>query len=355
MLYSPTMDARSRTFYQIGLDGLLPFNDAPSFLSGKIEATPRDGFRIIGTARNQLVGWHKMGLRSVALRPHSFTFSIDAKPKLPLGAYSIGIHAEQDNKPSINISHFLRSSTSLIDPNIGENFFSGWSWDSKGERSQEGLRGSWATLDRYHNLAVNYDADKKTLSCSFNGFLLHEISSELGPFHLVIRFEAVGVEGDFEVEFENISYFSYDSRRLNILPLNAWDPQFAPAFVSYSHGDKNRVRAIADELRSSGVRLIGDWDFRVGDSLIERISTGINRAGYLIVMLSPVSVGSNWVQRELQVAIDAELSHKSIKVLPVILEPCEIPAFLRGKVWIEAGNQNLLEILLRTLRGMGTW
>ena len=349
------MDSRSRTFFQIGLDAFLPFNDAPSYLSGKIVASARDGIRIAGKARNQLVGWHKMGLRSPTLSPHSFTFSVDAKPNLPLGAYSIGIHAEPHNRPSINISHFVRSSTSLVVPNIEENLFSGWSWNLEGERSQQGLMGSWAPINRHHNLAVSYDAERKELSCSFNGFLLHEITSDLGPFHLAMRFESVGVERDFDIEFENLSYFSYDLDRRNVLPLNAWDPQYAPVFVSYSHADKETVRPIASALQTAGVRVIGDWKFRIGDSLVDRISSGIERAGYLIVMLSPASVGSNWVQRELQIAIDSELARRNVKVLPVILESCDIPAFLRGKVWAKSDDQDLIEILLRAIRSLGSW
>lgn len=68
------------------------------------------------------------------------------------------------------------------------------------------------------------------------------------------------------------------------------------------------MRRLAGDLRSAGVHVwIDDAEIRVGDSLLAKIEQGINGADYLAVVLSPNSIQSSWVQRELRVAVTQEI------------------------------------------------
>ena len=341
-------------FFQMNGQSFTPFNEAPAYLKGSVESTDDDRIVISGRTEFQVVQWHNIGCRTCPLKSHSFEFSIDAVPTSPVGAYSIGVHGAC----SINVSHFIRNSVRLLEADLAENAYSAWAYDNSGLRTQFGGTAPWESIGRRHNLSISYDASTQMLAAAVNGFTIHHIIGELGDFTLVIRFQAVGVAGNFDVSFENISYYSLDSSwPENITRLGAWDPQYAPVFISYSHLDKLQVTAFVDDLRSEGVRVLGDWDFRPGDSLQSRIGRSISRAGYLIVFLSKNSVASPWVAKELEIGISRELKNRRVYVLPILIEACDIPPFLEDKLYADLGDTvaTVREKLLDTLRRHGTW
>jgi len=346
-----------RTFYQLGQEGFQPFNDAPAYLSGQVVATDTDGIRIHGRASHQANNWYNIGAKSEPLEPHSFAFSVDSKPHMPLGAYSIGVQAVERGL-SLNIAHFLRSSMSIPEPQVIENIFSGWGYDSSGHRSQSGIVNSEMSLNRIHRLELRYDPLSGLLSASANGFPVHRVFGALQTFRLLLRFQATAVEGDFDVELSNLSYVSFDSGGLqNASVLRAWDPQYSPVFISYAHTDGERVGKIVEDLRKVPVRVLGDWDFRTGDSLLDRISKDIERAGYLIVMLSRASTASEWVGRELRLALEREVPSSRVRVLPALIEDCTIPDFLGDRLWADfrRNDSDGLIRVLGVIRTVGSW
>lgn len=341
-------------FFQMNADCFIPFNEAPAYLKGSVRGTADDKIEIAGKSVFQINEWYKMGCVTCKLAAHSFAFSVDAVPAAAVGAYSIGIHGDC----SINVSHFLRNSVRLLTPQLAENAYSGWAYDNSGLRSQQGGTAPWESLDRRHNLMVINDAGTQTLLCLVNGFPIHTVSGFLREFILTIRFEAVGIAGDFAVMFENLCYYSLDSNwSENVSRLNAWDPQYAPVFVSYSHADKAKVEPFVADLKRVGVRVLGDWDFRPGDSLQAKISQSISRAGYLLVMLSAQSVTSPWVEKELQIGINRELKERQVHVLPILLEDCDLPLFLADKLYADLRENRELarDRVLETLHRYGSW
>lgn len=350
-------------FLQLDPKAFLPFNDSPSHLLGKVWASDSDELVIEGRAIQQTSDWYNIGGRTRAIAPHSFTLSVTASPSTPIGAYSLGIIGL--GRPSINISHFIRNSVGLHEADIGGNFYSGFGFDDAAKsyedyagRTQRGVVAPFDPLG-HHTLSVGYDADRTELWCSANSLPIHRIRASLGQFVLELRFEAVGVGGDFEVRFGNLYYFPQaggDTQHAALL--GAWDPQYAAVFVSYAHSDSVVVAGIAQRLRREGVRVLADWDFKAGDSLSSVIGTAVSRSGYMLVMLSKASVASRWVQKELEAALASELeSSGRVKVVPVLIEDCEIPAFLRGKLHVDMRHQNpaATERLMRTLRSFGDW
>jgi hypothetical protein len=102
---------------------------------------------------------------------------------------------------------------------------------------------------------------------------------------------------------------------------------------------------------------LDEWELRVGDSLVERLEAGILQAGYLAVVLSSRSVESAWVQRELNAALAEELRRQGVFILPVLLENCEIPLFVRDKMYADFRTRyadGLQSILRTVLPGEGT-
>lgn len=73
----------------------------------------------------------------------------------------------------------------------------------------------------------------------------------------------------------------------------------------------------------------------VGDSLTKKIEEGLKKTKYIGIVLSPRSIKSAWVQRELEVAINREIATGEVVILPLLYEKCELPVFLSGKKYAD--------------------
>jgi len=74
---------------------------------------------------------------------------------------------------------------------------------------------------------------------------------------------------------------------------------------------------------------------KVGDSLHRKIQDGITNSAWLCVVLTPSSVSSPWVEKELNSALMRELEQKEVFVLPILYKDCKIPLFLKDKLYAD--------------------
>ncbi|MUG31053.1 toll/interleukin-1 receptor domain-containing protein [Aeromonas salmonicida] len=109
-----------------------------------------------------------------------------------------------------------------------------------------------------------------------------------------------------------------------------------PVFISYSHSDKKKVDEIAAHLVKNRANVwVDTWELNVGDSILNRVQEAVESSGALLIMLSKASVKSEWCKKELTAGLMRELSEKRVVVLPVLIEDCEIPLFLRDKMYAD--------------------
>ena len=88
--------------------------------------------------------------------------------------------------------------------------------------------------------------------------------------------------------------------------------------------------------------------------MIEKISQAIDEVDYLAVILSPRSVGSSWVRQELEQAMTSQLDIGTVRVLPLLMKKCDLPSFLRGKLYADFTDPiNYRDSLLQLLRTLG--
>lgn len=100
-------------------------------------------------------------------------------------------------------------------------------------------------------------------------------------------------------------------------------------FLCHSSADKGRVRIIHDELKSLGVSCwLDENKIKVGDSIVSKIDEALGSSKTMIAFLSKRAVESMWAKREWQSFLSRQLSGGDLKILPAMLEECDVPAIL---------------------------
>lgn len=115
-------------------------------------------------------------------------------------------------------------------------------------------------------------------------------------------------------------------------------------FLCHNVKDKPFVRKLARDLGNHGVKVwLDEAEIKVGDSLIEKIRSGLDKVDYVAAILSPNSIESPWVQKEIDVAMNQEINGKKIKVLPVMYQKCDLPGLLLGKFYADFSAESRYE------------
>jgi hypothetical protein len=125
-----------------------------------------------------------------------------------------------------------------------------------------------------------------------------------------------------------------------------------PVFISYSHDDSEFVDHLAATIVKSRTNVwLDQWEINVGESMLQKVQQAISSASALLVVLSKAYVESEWCKKELNAGLMRELEEKRVIVLPLLIETCEIPVFLREKKYadfradFEAGIKEVLEAI----------
>ena len=120
-------------------------------------------------------------------------------------------------------------------------------------------------------------------------------------------------------------------------------------FISYSRRDIEFVQRLAEDLQAAGLTVWYDLSGLDGGTQwgIE-IQSAIEKSQYFLVVLSPSSLASKWVQREFLYAEDFE-----IKVIPLQYQPCRLPMWLRDVQLIDMQGENYRNNFGRLLKSLG--
>jgi hypothetical protein len=111
-------------------------------------------------------------------------------------------------------------------------------------------------------------------------------------------------------------------------------------FLSHASVDKHLVRQVAVTLHSLGIDTwFDERQMRAGDPVVGKIQEGLESAKWIVLFLSRRSLDSPWLNAELEAALHAQIaSRKYEAIIPVLLDPCEVPPHLRNYKQIEAGT-----------------
>lgn len=106
-------------------------------------------------------------------------------------------------------------------------------------------------------------------------------------------------------------------------------------FLSHASEDKERfVNEFAAKLANKGVDVwLDKWEMLPGDSLVDKIfEEGLKEAEAVIIVLSKFSVKKPWVREELNSTIVNKIQ-KGTRLIPIIIDECEVPEALKSTLW----------------------
>lgn len=108
---------------------------------------------------------------------------------------------------------------------------------------------------------------------------------------------------------------------------NAYQPP--SLFLCHASEDKPFVDRLVEDLdRRAMFAWYDKREILVGDSIVEKINSGLESSDFLIAVLSPRSVSKPWVVREMSSSLMRQLRRDGICILPLLLEACDIPPLL---------------------------
>jgi|SRR5579872_1258542 len=113
-------------------------------------------------------------------------------------------------------------------------------------------------------------------------------------------------------------------------------------FVSHATEDKDRfVIQFASRLRTNGIEAwVDQWEINPGDSLVQKIfNEGLKSADAVIVVLSRNSVHKPWIREELDASIVKRIQG-SAKIIPVVIDDCEVPEALKATLYQRINDIN---------------
>lgn len=92
-------------------------------------------------------------------------------------------------------------------------------------------------------------------------------------------------------------------------------------FISYSRKDIEFAKKLAGDLEKAGYDVWWDiTDLQGGDDWVKKLPAAIEAADYFIILLTPNSTISEWVQKEYTQALGLRK-----KIVPIMLETCPVP------------------------------
>ena len=114
-------------------------------------------------------------------------------------------------------------------------------------------------------------------------------------------------------------------------------------FISYNHADANIVDLISRrlELEFGRSNIFYDaWSIQPGDSIIGKMSEGLESFSTFFFFLSPSSLASKMVSLEWQTALNRAVN-KDLKFVAVRIADCSPPTILSDKLYIDLYGEGL--------------
>lgn len=126
--------------------------------------------------------------------------------------------------------------------------------------------------------------------------------------------------------------------------INISNTIFPKVFLSHSSTDKPIVEKIANYLVHKSINVWFDkWEIKYGDNIVQKISDGLSESDYLCLVVSNNSIKSGWVLNEYSSVLSVFHKKGKPKIIPILIESCEIPALIIPLKYIDLRTSNKFE------------
>mgnify|MGYP000087220762 CR=1 FL=1 len=107
-------------------------------------------------------------------------------------------------------------------------------------------------------------------------------------------------------------------------------------FISYNRNDEEFVDRLSQALVRHHVPVWRDkWQIGLGDSITNSVQDALDKASFVCLVLSNNALKSKWVEREITASLVRELEEKQLSILPLVIDDCKLPLFLRDKLYAD--------------------
>lgn len=123
-------------------------------------------------------------------------------------------------------------------------------------------------------------------------------------------------------------------------------------FISFSFKDLDAANRVARGLSAGGVRAWAAPErIAIADDFLRAITNALQNARAYVLLLSPASAGSDWVRKELLIAVERRLPIFALVVAPMTIPP-DFRTALAGSLWDESFDRPLEDRLASLARGV---
>jgi TIR domain len=121
-------------------------------------------------------------------------------------------------------------------------------------------------------------------------------------------------------------------------------------FISHSSHNKDFVSRLANDLLLFDIEIWYDeWSIRPGDSIPGAIQAGLASSDYVLLIISGSAIESNWVTEELNSTLFSVLSSERPRLVPLLLERCNLPLLLQHRKYLDFTDEEHYEKSLTRL------
>lgn len=122
-------------------------------------------------------------------------------------------------------------------------------------------------------------------------------------------------------------------------------------FLSYARDDRD-LGEVADKLAShiadAGYGVWSDEQILPGDNWAEKIGEALRKSSHMIVLMSPASAKSEWVQREIEFAVGSP--KYAGRLIPVAIRPTTGMPWILEKLHQVSGGGTTDEVSKRVIK-----
>jgi formylglycine-generating enzyme required for sulfatase activity len=120
-------------------------------------------------------------------------------------------------------------------------------------------------------------------------------------------------------------------------------------FISYSRKDLEFVQRLADDLKTAGLEVWYDLSgLDAGTRWGSEIQKAIKASQYFLVVISPNSIISEWVENEFLYA-----KNQNLKIIPLLYKPCDLPMWSLNLHFIDIQGRNYLLNFPELIKALG--